>query len=266
MRFNPPPNWPRPPQGWSPPPGWAPDPAWGPVPAGWPLWLAENGAETAAPRFSHHGPTPGAGPGRSNGPMLTDTPEPGVGSANAGRKVDNTFAWTLALAPLVFILLDVVLLQAGVSPTTGWALVLPLAINIALAVADSLRLKALGYRVSTVLAAVFVPAYLIDRSRKIGGFWAIPIVWFVAALMYLASSSVVANVGGIELDEGLVEAGIEDWARDNGAAQVIADCPKGLILPVGGSFECSVTELSGTYTVLVEVVNEQGYVEWSVQP
>lgn len=38
MRFNPPPNWPRPPEGWTPPPGWQPDPAWGPPPVGWPLW------------------------------------------------------------------------------------------------------------------------------------------------------------------------------------------------------------------------------------
>lgn len=39
VRFNPPPNWPRPPLGWRPPPGWAPDPAWGPPPPGWVLWV-----------------------------------------------------------------------------------------------------------------------------------------------------------------------------------------------------------------------------------
>lgn len=38
VRFNPPPNWPRPPLGWRPPQGWAPDPAWGPPPPGWVLW------------------------------------------------------------------------------------------------------------------------------------------------------------------------------------------------------------------------------------
>lgn len=41
MRFNPPPNWPRPAEGWSPPPGWRPDPAWGPVPHGWQLWVID---------------------------------------------------------------------------------------------------------------------------------------------------------------------------------------------------------------------------------
>lgn len=42
VRFNPPPNWPRPPDGWSPEPGWQPDPAWGPPPPGWALWVDDG--------------------------------------------------------------------------------------------------------------------------------------------------------------------------------------------------------------------------------
>jgi hypothetical protein len=44
MRYNPPPNWPKPPEGWAPPPGWSPDPSWPPPPPGWPLWLDEDAA------------------------------------------------------------------------------------------------------------------------------------------------------------------------------------------------------------------------------
>ncbi len=40
-RFNPPPNWPRPPEGWVPHAGWRPDPAWGPTPPGWTFWVEE---------------------------------------------------------------------------------------------------------------------------------------------------------------------------------------------------------------------------------
>ena len=40
QRFNPPPNWPRPPEGFRPPPDWQPDPAWGPPPPDWPLWVS----------------------------------------------------------------------------------------------------------------------------------------------------------------------------------------------------------------------------------
>lgn len=47
VRFNPPPNWPKPPEGWVPPPGWSPDPSWPPPPDGWPLWLPDNDANAA---------------------------------------------------------------------------------------------------------------------------------------------------------------------------------------------------------------------------
>ena len=47
VRFNPPPNWPKPPEGWVPPPGWNPDPSWPPPPDGWPLWLPDNDANAA---------------------------------------------------------------------------------------------------------------------------------------------------------------------------------------------------------------------------
>lgn len=259
MRFNPPPNWPPPPNGWTPPPGWNPDPTWGPAPAGWPLWVSDE---------PHHGVGFSSSAfGRAPAPQYYPATGPhSVSYAQTTPRVDNSFAWTLAFVPLIFILLDVVLLQAGVSPSTGLALLLPVAINTGLAAADSVRLKSLGYRVSTVLAVFILPAYLIERSRKLGGLWAIPIIWFVTFLMYLASSTLVAGLGGVELDEKLVETGIEDWARGLGASRVDVDCPSSLIIPVDGSFECSVTEPAGTYTVQVTVTNEQGYVEWVTVP
>lgn len=46
-RFNPPPNWPRPPHdNWTPPPGWQPDPAWGPPPSGWQLYEVDSSEVT----------------------------------------------------------------------------------------------------------------------------------------------------------------------------------------------------------------------------
>ncbi|PKY65800.1 hypothetical protein CYJ25_07585 [Schaalia turicensis] len=39
LRFNPPPNWPKPPEGFTPGPGWSPDPSWGPAPTDWQLWV-----------------------------------------------------------------------------------------------------------------------------------------------------------------------------------------------------------------------------------
>ena len=46
MRYNPPPNWPKPPKGWVPHADWSPDPSWPPPPQGWRLWVEEeDGAE-----------------------------------------------------------------------------------------------------------------------------------------------------------------------------------------------------------------------------
>lgn len=42
MRYNPPPNWPKPPKGWAPHADWSPDPAWPPPPPGWRLWVEEE--------------------------------------------------------------------------------------------------------------------------------------------------------------------------------------------------------------------------------
>jgi hypothetical protein len=39
MRYNPPPNWPKPPKGWVPHADWSPDPSWPPPPPGWRLWV-----------------------------------------------------------------------------------------------------------------------------------------------------------------------------------------------------------------------------------
>lgn len=45
MRYNPPPNWPKPPEGWVPSPEWSPDPSWPPPPPGWKLWVEEAPTE-----------------------------------------------------------------------------------------------------------------------------------------------------------------------------------------------------------------------------
>ncbi|OBI51697.1 hypothetical protein A5707_13355 [Mycobacterium kyorinense] len=42
MRYNPPPNWPKPPEGWVPAPDWSPDPSWPSPPPGWKLWVEDS--------------------------------------------------------------------------------------------------------------------------------------------------------------------------------------------------------------------------------
>jgi hypothetical protein len=57
MRYNPPPNWPKPPKGWAPHADWSPDPAWPPPPPGWRLWVEEDAldAKSALGRLAQAG-------------------------------------------------------------------------------------------------------------------------------------------------------------------------------------------------------------------
>ncbi|MCB9899654.1 MAG: DUF4041 domain-containing protein [Planctomycetes bacterium] len=48
LRFNPPPNWPKPPEGWVPPRGWVPPQSWPDPPSGWVLWLPDGRDDGAA--------------------------------------------------------------------------------------------------------------------------------------------------------------------------------------------------------------------------
>jgi DNA uptake protein ComE-like DNA-binding protein len=65
-RFNPPPNWPRPPAGWVPPDGWQPNPAWGPPPAGWTYWIEEPAPKPEPEPIR----TPNPSTDRSGGPRV----------------------------------------------------------------------------------------------------------------------------------------------------------------------------------------------------
>lgn len=83
-KFNPPPNWPKPPEGWQAPPGWQPDPAWGPAPEGWQLWIDDEGSDDTArdTRADGGSETPGAAAGtaqpassyQAQGPSATSAP------------------------------------------------------------------------------------------------------------------------------------------------------------------------------------------------
>ncbi len=48
MRYNPPPNWPKPPEGWEPSAEWSPDPSWPPPPTGWQLWVEDAPSSSKA--------------------------------------------------------------------------------------------------------------------------------------------------------------------------------------------------------------------------
>lgn len=84
MRFNQPPNWPRPAPGWTPPPGWKPPAEWGEPPYGWQLWLPEEPVAAVPPSApAHHAPAqqppaqsaPGQRPAPGTEPVAEQNPD-----------------------------------------------------------------------------------------------------------------------------------------------------------------------------------------------
>lgn len=260
MRFNVPPGWPQPPLGWAPPPGWRPDPSWPPAPPGWQFWVTAPALTTHAVASRQQVRVdPYARPAAQS-----RAPQTVVGAPwGAPAKVDNTIAWALALVPLAFILLDVILLQNGISPLSVVSVLLAVGLSSALIVADCLNLRRQGQPAPTLWWALFaVPGYLVARRKRLGQSWILPLVWVGAALAYLAAGSTVGALGAVELDPAIVEHEVEQGYREYGD-MVAVDCPDPSIAPVGGTVQCSATYGDGTVAeVVITVENTQGWFSW----
>jgi Domain of unknown function (DUF4333) len=266
-RFNPPPGWPPPPVGWTPPAGWQPDPRWAPPPPGWRLWVEDptsalptssshqTSSQAASNFFSHAADTPVI-----SGPVVTRAPS--VGEPLAAPSVDNTFAWLLACAPISFILLDVLMLSAGLSPSGVVAFVIAVAINSWLGVLDIRRLAAVGIKVSPLLPMLVVPVYLIIRTVKAKSIWVIPVLWFVTILVYIGSANFISGTGGVQMSSDSVQTLIAASEHAAGSDVGAVSCPKNPIVPVGGTFECQGTGGAQLYNYTVTVRSADGHFSW----
>lgn len=78
LRFNPPPDWLKPPAGWVPPKGWTPDPKWPPLPKGWQLWISPEDSSGDSSAKS-----------RANEPAVVPRPqaEPTASTANTHKRI-----------------------------------------------------------------------------------------------------------------------------------------------------------------------------------
>ncbi len=103
--------------------------------------------------------------------------------------LDNTFAWAIVAVPLLSLLLPLAFptISGGM---LGLAMVV---LNVVFAVADDKRVQAAGYvEVGALWGLILVPVYLVLRARRVG-MWAIPLLWGVSFLVYLAVLSAVTG-------------------------------------------------------------------------
>jgi hypothetical protein len=176
--------------------------------------------------------------------------------------VDNAFAWTLAVTPLLLILVDGAMAAAGVATGVTVGILIAVAVNTVLSVADSRRLKAVGINVPGVLAVLLVPVYLFVRqSRTKQAAW-IPIVWCICFVASLANGQIIGRTIGVPIDASTVEQSISSGVQAQTGLAATATCPSAVVR-VGSSFSCLVdTGTTGTITATVTVQNASGTVVW----
>lgn len=193
-------------------------------------------------------------------PSISSPPPSGPPLAPTGpRLIDNTFAWCLAFAPLLLILVDGVL-----GGSAGPSVIAAIAINSGLAIADSRRLKASGVDVSGWLAVFLVPVYLFIRQARARQPYTIPIIWCVCFLVSLGGAGIVANVGGVHMDGATVEQSIiEEYARSGRTVSV--DCPS-VTAEQGSTFQC-VVRVNGVGSTIADVTiqNSAGDFVWQAE-
>ena len=98
-------------------------------------------------------------------------------AAGVRSGVDDTFAWLLAVWPLVY------LVGFFVSPLVT---LVGLALQITFAVLDVRRIRAAGVPISMWPAVLWVPRHLFVRTRRLGRNYAIPIVWAASIIISVA--------------------------------------------------------------------------------
>lgn len=178
--------------------------------------------------------------------------------------VDNSLGWLLTAAPLLILLIDAALLLAGLVEAYAWGLWIGVVVNVALAAADSRLLQKRGYPVSTGLAVLLVPVYLIQRARTTRQTYAMPAVWvavFVASIT--GSFALERALGVVQLDIPTVEAAMQDWIDTAmpGVTSAVG-CPPEDTYQVGESFYCVVNNAPGVNTMVVTLEAADGSISW----
>jgi hypothetical protein len=216
----------------------------------------------AASSIPQHLPSRGVPPGYAPPPGSPSAPT--LVAPTAG--VDNTLAWTLAFAPLLYVLLDGILLSAGADEAfVTVSLLVAVGVNCFLSWTDAKRLEKAGHDVSKALAVFLVPVYLFKRASILKQTLAIPVVWCLAFAASFAGAGLVGNTVGVALDVPAIEAEIRDGLQEQVGVSASVDCPSTVSPKPGSSFQCIVVGGGERAIVNVTVQNTGGDIVWQVQ-
>lgn len=125
--------------------------------------------ERAAPSASDPG-TPHA-EGASRLSAKTEAPE-------------ATYAWLIACCPLIWVLIDVTVYEAGSLAAQLLGYGLSLLLPLSFAALDARTLTRSGVPMSVLWGLFLLPGHLIVRTRRASSTWAIPVMWLVLTVLY----------------------------------------------------------------------------------
>jgi hypothetical protein len=128
-------------------------------------------------------------------PSQPPTPPPPSGGVTAAppAKPGMPFAWALACTPIIWLLLDVVILQFGGSFDSPLSTLAALAVNTVLVVLDSRALSKAGVRLSPWWGILLLPVYLVLRTKRAHSTIAVPLLWLALVVGYGAATYPVLN-------------------------------------------------------------------------
>jgi hypothetical protein len=171
-----------PPPNSSVPAGWYPDPEQQGMLRFWDgaAWTSHRMPSAQAPAggFQSQPPTP---------PPYAD------GASSPPAKPGMGYAWALACTPVLWLLLDVAVFQIDGSVDSPLSTLAGLAVMTTLVILDSKALAKADVHVSAWWGILFLPVYLVLRSKRAGSSWAVPLLWLVLAIGYGIAVSPVLN-------------------------------------------------------------------------
>ena len=112
------------------------------------------------------------------------------------QEVDNTFAWMLGVAPLLYFVFDFWLLNSfGVTLPLFLDLGLAFSVNSLLIKLDEKRLSDSGFELSAWWGGILVPAYLWKRNQYVGAGQGTLVTWIAAIMISMSLPVGAVQVG-----------------------------------------------------------------------
>lgn len=198
-------------------------------------------------------------------------------TAPHAKATHNGAVWTIALIPLIQLVLSLLVLTAfGTAEASGVMAAIwlaPYPIVIGLAALDRHNLKKTGHEVTAhwLWALLTAPVYLIVRAvaaiRESGGGFGPVLVWFALGLL---------QIGAIIAVPGLLISTVPTVFADQAEQSVMADaavigatldvtCPDLPPVLIGQTFECSGARQTGDpLDIVVSLQRVNGWIDWHV--